>query len=90
MNEYVDVFDKRWTKRYKNIKMAIYSIKMIFYIVFIIGIVEIIKIITPYINDKEIVAEWAFTNTQITAMALILFLCYGLKMAGRVLFNGRR
>ena len=75
--EYVDLESEVWTRRLKKIAIAKCIIKFgifAFHVVFIISMVELFEILTPYVKNKDLVLETAFTNSQITAMMVLLFI----------------
>ncbi len=75
--EYVDLESEVWTRRLKQIAIVKFLIKMGilgFYVLFAISMVELLKVFAPYVNNKDLVLETAFTNSQITAMIVLLFI----------------
>lgn len=75
--EYVDLESEVWTRRLKQIAVVKSLIKcgiFGFYVLFAISTVELLKLFVPYIENKDLVLETAFTTSQITAMMEILFL----------------
>lgn len=75
--EYVDLESEVWTRRLKQIAIAKTIIKFGifgFYVLFAISTVELLKLFVPYVENKDLVLETAFTTSQITAMMELLFI----------------
>lgn len=86
MSEWVDVTDKKWTDHMKKMIITIRIIQISLFTLYCIGIAEILKIIIPYVSHPEMVLENALTNSQITAMALMLVLAFSLKPVSKMIF----
>ena len=74
--EYVDLESEVWTRRLKKIAIVKSIIKLGifgFYVLFAISTIKLLKIMAPYVNNKDFVLETAFTTSQITAIMFLLF-----------------
>lgn len=76
--EWVDITDGQNTKWFKRIKIAQYVVKIGiigFFAMEVFAIANVLKIITPYVKDAELVMDHVWTNSQITAIIQMFVLC---------------
>lgn len=67
------------TIRLKKIIIVGRLIKYGIFIIFVLSLAEILKLISPYLSDPDLVMETAFTNSQLTALVLMLFIIWVLR-----------
>lgn len=75
--EYVDLESEVWTRRLKQIAILKLIIKLGicgFYALFVISTAKLVESLAPYVENKDLVLETVFTNSQITAMMVLLFI----------------
>lgn len=76
---YVDLESERWTKRLKQIAYAKFLLKMgilSFYIMSIMVFVEVLKQSSVCFKNPDIEFVQVWTNSQITALIVMLAFCY--------------
>lgn len=79
MSEYVDVLSEKWTKRYKIYKIIMLVVRIVIIAMFCWMLLYMFDILAPYIEDPEMELENAFTNSQLTAMIILIVLAWGVK-----------
>ena len=72
------------TIRLKKIIIIGRLIKYGIFIIFVLSLAEILKLISPYLSDPDLVMETAFTNSQLTALVLMLFIIWVLKQMAKM------
>ena len=72
------------TIRLKKIIIVGRLIKYGIFIIFVWSLAEVLKILSPYVNDPEMVLDNAFTNSQLTAIVVLLFLVWVLIHLGKI------
>lgn len=78
-DRYVDLESERWTKRLKQIAYAKFLLKIgIFsiYIMSMIGLIEVLKQCSVCFKNPDIEFVQVWTNSQITAMIVMLGICF--------------
>ena len=76
---YVDLEPERWTKRLKQIAYAKFILKLgifSFYIMSIMAFVEVLKQCSVCFKNPDIEFVQVLTNSQITALIVMLMLCF--------------
>lgn len=76
---YVDLESERWTKRLKQIAYAKFLLKMgilSFYIMLIKAFVQILEQCLVCFKNPDIEFVQVWTNSQITAMIVMLMFCF--------------
>ena len=85
MEEYVDVFSDKWTKRLKMIAWIRFAIRLFFTICCCITIIIVFKAMAPYINGSQVWEDMPFTLSQLEAILSVLVFAYLMKNASRVI-----
>ena len=85
MDEYVDVFSDKWTKRLKIFAYVRVAFKTFCAIILCIFLVLLAKGLAPYINGTEIWEDMPFTLSQLEAILSLLLMCYVCKQTMKVL-----
>lgn len=85
MDQYVDVFSDKWTKRWKFIAWIRFFFKIFIMICFIIALVALLEGLAPFINGTEEWEEMPFTLSQLEAILSLLVFCYLMRNAMKVL-----
>lgn len=76
---YVDLESERWTKRLKQIAYAKFLLKIgifSFYIMSLMGFAEVLKQCSVCFKNPDIEFVQVWTNSQITAMIVMLMFCF--------------
>lgn len=76
MDEYVDVFSDKWTKRLKIFAYARLALKIFYGITVCIVLVILTIGLAPYIKGTEIWEDMPFTLSQLEAILSLLLMCY--------------
>jgi len=85
MNQYVDVFSEKWTKRWKYIAWIRFFIKIFIMICFLITLVALCEGLAPFIKGTQEWEEMPFTLSQLEAILSLLVFCYLMRNAMKVL-----
>ena len=72
------------TIRLKKIIIVGKLIKYGIFFTFVWSIAEVMKMLSPYVNDPEMVLDNALTNSQLTAIVVLLSLTWVLIHLGKI------
>lgn len=76
MEEYVDVFSDKWTKRLKMFGYVRFIVRWLWIIMCCICIVVLYEVMVPYITGEEVWEELPFTLSQLEAiLGFLLMAC---------------
>ena len=84
MDEYVDVFSDKWTKRLKYLAWFRFGIAVIWMIMCIITLLLLLEGLSPYIKGDEVWEEMPFTLSQLEAIMCLLVMCWLFKNSMKV------
>lgn len=79
MEQYVDVFSDKWTKRLKAFAWIRFSLHVLFLICWCILLITLCEGLSPYITGKEEWTEMPFTLSQLEAIFVLLAMCWFMK-----------
>ena len=85
MDEYVDVFSDKWTKRLKIIGYVRLAYRTFCAIILCILLVVLTIGLAPYIKGTEVWEDMPFTLSQLEAILSLLIVCYLCKKTMKVL-----
>lgn len=74
-DHYVDVQSEQWTKRFKQIAILKFIIKMMifaFYVVTVTSFAYVLKDLSIYLENPDLEMGMIWTNSQITAFIMII------------------
>lgn len=84
MDEFVDVFSDKWTKRLKILGYVRFAFKTFYGIIVCLLLVMLTIGLAPYINGTEIWEDMPFTLSQLEAILSLLIMCYLCKKSMKV------
>lgn len=85
MEEYVDVFSDKWTKRLKMFGYVRFTVRWLWVIMCCISIVVLYEAMMPYITGEEVWEELPFTLSQLEAILGFLLIAYLFQKSTKVL-----
>ena len=85
MEEYVDVFSDKWTKRLKVFGYVRFTVRLLWMIMCCISIVVLFEAMMPYITGEEVWEELPFTLSQLEAILGFLLIVYLFQKSTKVL-----
>lgn len=85
MEEYVDVFGDKWTKRLKVFGYVRFTVRLLWMIMCCVSIVVLYEAMMPYITGKEVWEEMPFTLSQLEAILGFLLIVYLFQKSTKVL-----
>ena len=85
MDQYVDVFSDKWTKRFKIIAWIRFAIRLFFIVCWCIMLIVVVEAMAPYINGSQVWEDMPFTLSQLEAILSVLAFAYLVKNASKVI-----
>lgn len=86
--EWIDITDYQKTNIYKKIAIIRFVLKigiLAFFTAMVIAVARVIKQIAPYVSNPDLVLDTVWTNSQLTAVVVLIFLCFILIIFSRMI-----
>lgn len=85
MGEYVDILDDKYTKTWKRIAIAKFLVKIGLYTLWIICLVALVGVLTPYVEGTMEYETLPLTMSQLESILTLVGICWMFSKAMKVI-----